>query len=121
MLDQQEKTFNLRGGGGGTGCSLRRSSPAEVSLQAGSEPKLSVPGEKPRWQEWQVHAASDGDSQKCCQGSLGVSTHIMLINILPSGSLSSIMPVIAEASSCPFVLPVKSFKFCSDAVSKSGD
>lgn len=102
-------------------CSLRNSSPAEVSLQAGSEPELSVPGEEPRWQEWQVHAASDRDSQKCRQGSLGVRTHLMLVNILPSGSLNSVTPVTAEASSSPFVLTDQSFKFCSNVDGKSGD
>lgn len=56
-----------------------------MSLQDGSEPKLSVPGEEPRWQDWQVRAVSDRDSQKCRQGSLGVSTHLMLVNILPLG------------------------------------
>lgn len=58
-----------------------------------------------------MRAVSDRDSQKCHQGSLGVSTHLRLVNIFPLGSLSSIMLIISEASSSPLVLPVQSFAF----------
>lgn len=83
--------------------SLGKSFPEEMSLQAVYEPKLSLTGEERRWQ---AHAASDGDSSKCRQRSLCVSTDLMLVNILPWGSLSSITPIIAEASSRLCVLPV---------------
>lgn len=58
-----------------------------------------------------MRAVSDRDSQKCHQGSPGVSTHLMLVNIFPLGSLSSVMLIIAEASSSPLVLPVQYFAF----------
>lgn len=58
-----------------------------------------------------MHAVSDRDSAKCHQSSLGVSTHLMLVNIFPLGSLSSVILIIAEASSSPLVLLVQSFAF----------
>lgn len=100
---------------------LRRSSSAEVPLQAGSEPKMPVPGEEPRWQEWQVDAMSDRDGEKCHQGFLRGSTHLMLVNILSLGRLSSVTPIIAAASSTPFVLSVQYFIFFSNTVIESSD
>lgn len=69
-----------------------------------------------------MHAVSDRDSQKCHQGSLGVLTHLMLVNTFLLGSLSSIMLVIAEASCKSLGAPSPIFCiFSNNIISKSGD
>jgi len=85
-----------------------------MSVQVGSEPQLSLPGEEAQWQERWGQAAKRSGLPWC--------QHLpYAVRVLPPGSPGSPMPIIAEASSSPFALPVRSFKFCSNTVSEPGD
>lgn len=86
-----------------------------------SEPKLAAPGEEPGCEKGQVPSASDRDSRKCRQRSLGISTRLTWVNMLPLGSPISVTPAIAGLPLVPSVLPLRSFKIRSNAVSRTGD